>query len=213
MKTVISHNAKILAIFAVVCTAVVSLVSMLTKDEIAKQEQQQLLSTLHQVIAPERFDNDLYHTCQFVQDTQLLGSKETQTSYLAMSGEDAVAVAITAVAPDGYNGNIHLLVAINVDGSVSGVRILKHLETPGLGDKVEIRKSDWVLSFNEREYEGVKDKRWTVKKDGGIFDQFTGATITPRAVVKAVKNALIYFDQNKSKLLDEQHACRGNDEQ
>lgn len=109
---------------------------------------------------------------------------------------------ITAVAPEGYNGNIYLLVAIKIDGTLSGVRVVSHKETPGLGDGIETSRSNWILSFNGKSLDNLTNKQWAVKRDGGDFDQFTGATITPRAVVKAVNNALHYFKKNKVKIFE-----------
>lgn len=213
MKVAITNNAKLLAIFAIVCTLIVAVVNEFTKEEINQQAEQYLLTTLHSIIEPERLNNDMYHDCLMVSDP-LLGNKTQQTIYLARLNETPVAAAITATAPDGYNGNIELLVAINVDGSISGVRTLQHNETPGLGDKVELRKSSWITSFSGNVLDGENDSRWAVKKDGGMFDQFTGATITPRAVVKAVRNAVIYFEKNKTFLFNNSSAdnsvsCRG----
>ncbi|WOH38079.1 electron transport complex subunit RsxG [Thalassotalea fonticola] len=208
MKLAIQKNATVLAMFAIACTAIVGIVHYLTKDTIARQEEQQLLDTLHQVIAPERLNNDMYHDCQFITDHDLLGSTSPQTAYVARMDNIPVAVAVTAIAPDGYNGSINLLVAINVDGTLSGVRVLKHKETPGLGDKIETRKADWIYSFDGKFIDGEKDLRWAVKKDGGMFDQFTGATITPRAVVKAVQNTLFYFNAHKSDIVSNTSSCR-----
>ncbi|NMP15639.1 electron transport complex subunit RsxG [Thalassotalea sp. Y01] len=209
MKKAIENNAKVLAIFAVACTAMVSLVSLGTKDRIERQQQKQLLDTLHQVIAKEQSNNDLYNDCQLISDADLLGSEQMQTAYVARVNDSATTVALTTIAPNGYNGNIELLVAINIDGSLSGVRVLKHKETPGLGDKIETRKDDWILDFNGRFYTEDNALTWAVKKDGGSFDQFTGATITPRAVVQAVKNAQIYFAKHKQQLLSVQPSCHG----
>lgn len=201
MKVTIQNNAKILALFAIACTTLVASVNWLTKDKIAEQQQLQLLNTLHQVIAPQRLNNDLYHDCQLVSDVELLGSDEPQTAYIARLDHVPVAVAITTIAPNGYNGKINLIVAINTDGSLSGVRTLNHQETPGLGDKIETRKSDWIYSFDGKQLDENNSMRWAVKKDGGMFDQFTGATITPRAVVKAVKNTIEFFHLNKDSIL------------
>lgn len=205
MKVAITNNAKILGIFAISCTFIVGLVNELTKDEIEKQAQQQLLTTLHSIIEPSRLNNDLHSDCLTLTD-ELLGP-ELQTIYRARLNEKAVAAAITVTAPDGYNGKIKLLVAINFDGSISGVRTLQHKETPGLGDKIELRKHQWITSFANQKLEGEKDNRWAVKKDGGMFDQFTGATITPRAVVKAVKKASIYFSEQKQTLFSDASNC------
>lgn len=213
MKVAVQNNAKVLALFAIACTALVSVVNWLTKDTIIRQQQQQLLSTLYDVIPAERLNNDLYHDCQVIAGNDYLGGDDEQMAYIARMDNMPVAVAITSAAPDGYNGKIKLIVALNVDGSVSGVRVLKHQETPGLGDKIETRKNDWIYGFNGKTVEAGNDLRWAVKKDGGMFDQFTGATITPRAVVKAVKNTALYFNKNKDSILSAQTStCRDNND-
>jgi electron transport complex protein RnfG len=202
----ISKNTKILALFAIACTLAVSLVSELTKDRIKAQEQQQLLRTLHSIIEPSRYDNDIANDCIMMSAPEL-GSNKAKTAYIARKAGEVVAVAITSTAPQGYNGNIDFIMAINNDGSVSGVRVLKHKETPGLGDKIELRKSDWITSFTGKKILSEDDRRWAVSKDNGMFDQFTGATITPRAVVKGVKSTLNYFNQHKGSLIPRPNAC------
>jgi electron transport complex protein RnfG len=202
----ISKNTKILALFAIVCTLAVSLVSELTKDRIKVQEQQQLLRTLHGIIEPSRYDNDIANDCIMMSAPEL-GSNKINTAYIARKAEKVIAVAITSTAPQGYNGNIDFIMAINNDGSVSGVRVLKHQETPGLGDKIEIKKSDWIKSFTGKKILSEDDGRWAVSKDNGMFDQFTGATITPRAVIKGVKSTLNYFNQHKDSLIRRPNAC------
>lgn len=203
-------NSQILAIFAIICTAIVGLVNELTKDEIKIQEQLQLLNTLHSIIEPSRYNNDITQDCVNL-SSPLLGNstndKKMQTAYIARQDNQAIAIAMTSTAPDGYNGNIELIIAINMDGSVSGVRVLKHQETPGLGDELELRKSNWITTFTGKKLFSEKNNRWAVTKDNGIFDQFTGATITPRAVVKAVKKALLYFKDNKDSLLTRPNIC------
>ena len=201
-----SKNSQILALFAIACTTTVGIVNELTKDRIFIQQKKQLLSTLNSIIEPERYNNELALDCVNVTSSDL-GTDEQQTMYLARLDSVPVAGAITAVAPDGYSGNIELIVAVNVDGSVNGVRILSHQETPGLGDKIELAKSDWVTSFSGKTLMGKSDSRWAVAKDGGMFDQFTGATITPRAVVKAVKKATLYFSKNQKELFSQQNDC------
>jgi len=206
----IQKNSQILALFAIACTAIVGLVNELTKDKIKAQEQQQLLTTLHSIIEPSRYDNDITQDCVTFNYHSLENSKNTkavQTAYIARKNNNTVAVALTSKAPDGYNGNIELIIAINMDNSISGVRVLKHQETPGLGDKVELRKSNWITSFNDKKLLSKTDSRWAVVKDGGMFDQFTGATITPRAVVKAVKKTALYFESNKQLLLALPNSC------
>ena len=203
-------NSQILAIFAIVCTAIVGLINELTKDRIKAQEQLQLLNTLHSIIEPSRYNNNITQDCVSL-SSPLLGNstndKEVHTAYIARQNNQVIAIAMTSTAPDGYNGNIELIIAINMDGSVSGVRVLKHQETPGLGDKVELRKSNWINSFSSKKLLSDEDSRWAVTKDHGIFDQFTGATITPRVVVKAVKKTLLYFQDNKHSLLTRPNIC------
>jgi len=206
----IQKNSQILAIFAIACTAIVGLVNELTKDKIKIQAQRQLLSTLHSIIEPNRYDNDITQDCVKLSSPLLGASKSSstmQTAYIARKNGEPVAIAMTSTAPKGYNGNIELIIAINMDDTVSGVRVLKHQETPGLGDKIELRKSNWINSFNGKKLLSEKDTRWGVIKDGGMFDQFTGATITPRAVVKAVKNAVLYLKDSKDLVLSRPNSC------
>ena len=211
----IQKNTKILAIFAIVCTAIVGLVNELTKEKIAAQAQLQLLNTLHSIIEPSRYNNEITQDCVSI-TSPLLGSSPSksinQTAYIARHNNKLIAYAITTTAPDGYNGNIELIIAVNTDDSISGVRVLQHQETPGLGDKVELRKSDWITHFNGKTLLSEKDNRWAVAKDGGMFDQFTGATITPRAVVNAVKKAALYVQQNKELLLTLPNSCSITDQ-
>jgi len=206
----VKKNSQILAIFAIACTAIVALVNELTSDKIKAQEQLQLLNTLHSIIEPNRYNNDITQDCVSLSST-LLGNvtsdKKMQTAYIARQDNQAIAIAMTSTAPDGYNGNIELIIAINMDDTVSGVRVLKHQETPGLGDKVELRKSNWINSFTSKKLLSENDNRWAVTKDNGMFDQFTGATITPRAVVKAVRKTLLYFKDNKHSLLTRPNIC------
>lgn len=202
----ISKNTKILAAFAITCTLAVALVNEFTKDIIKTQEQQQLLKTLHNIIEPSRYDNNIANDCIVVSSPEL-GSEKDHTAYIARKSDQVVAIAITSTAPEGYNGNIDFIIAINVDGSVSGVRVLKHQETPGLGDKIELKKSDWITSFTGKTMLSDKDSRWAVTKDNGMFDQFTGATITPRALIKGIKSTINYVNNNKERLLALPNAC------
>ncbi len=204
MKMVIEKNARILALFAIACTAIVGVVNVLTEDRIEIQHQKYLLNTLNEIIAPDTYNNELYLDCVLFTDE----NNNEQKAYLARLNSVPVAAALTAIAPDGYNGNIELLVAVQNDKTVSGVRVLAHNETPGLGDKVELRKSNWITSFNGKSVEDENDSRWNVAKDGGMFDQFTGATITPRAVVKTVTRTALYFEKNKAALFSSTHSCR-----
>ena len=203
----VNKNSKILALFAISCTFCVGIVNLLTEDKVIEQRHKKLLTTLTSVIEPSRFDNNLALDCTIANDP-LLGSDKAQTIYLARMNDKPIAAAVTAIAPNGYNGAITLLIAVNFDGSVSGVRTLSHQETPGLGDKIELKKSLWITSFEGKTLSNDNINRWSVIKDGGMFDQFTGATITPRAVVQAVKNATLYIQENKLSLFTASNACQ-----
>ncbi|WP_055438514.1 electron transport complex subunit RsxG [Pseudidiomarina woesei] len=189
------RNGLILAGFAVIATFLVVMTSLLTEDEIERQQQQELLRVLNQIIPASKHDNDLYDSCTLISHPDL--GVQPRRVYRALVDGQPTAAAMEVTAPNGYSGAIHLLVAMNVDGSVAGVRTLQHQETPGLGDKIELRKNNWILSFNGHRVNGTDDNRWAVKRDGGMFDQFTGATITPRAVVQAVKRAALVFNNQQ----------------
>lgn len=193
-------TAAILLLFAVLGTGLVAFTYDNTHEIIEANERAALLVNLHALVPPERHDNDLVKDTLQVREPIQLGTDEPVTVYRARKAGQPVAAILTPVAPDGYNGDIKLLVAINADGRLAGVRVTAHRETPGLGDGIEASRSDWILQFTGRSLTDPDEKRWAVKKDGGAFDQFTGATITPRAVVKAVKKALIYFQNNRQTL-------------
>ncbi|MGZ9898253.1 electron transport complex subunit RsxG [Shewanella gaetbuli] len=204
-------NGLILGIFALLCTGLVALVNGMTKDTIYQQQQQQLKSTLTQVIPDDFHNNDLVNACVWVNSPELLGSTEDLPAYIAKQDNQPVAIAIEAIAPDGYNGEIKLIVGVDNNNQLLGVRTLTHQETPGLGDKIELRKSDWVTTFTNIHWTR-DDSTWAVKKDGGKFDQFTGATITPRAYVKAINNAVNFVDQNRKGLYQSGRKCGENHE-
>lgn len=206
VKAAVSKNTKILTFFAVACTVAVGLISQLTADTIKEQQQQYLLNTLHTIIEPSRYDNDIANDCIAVSAPEL-GSHKVHKAYIARKLNQVVAVAMTSTATEGYSGDIDFIIAINRDNSVSGVRVLKHQETPGLGDKIERRKSDWITDFNGKRLLSDNDERWAVAKDNGMFDQFTGATITPRGLIAGIKNTLNYFAQHQEQLLKQNNAC------
>ncbi len=207
MKKIITKNGLILAAFALAVTAIVALTHQATKSEISEQERKQLLRILDQVIDANSYDNALYKHCVPVLSRQFLGRDKQQRAFIALKGNQPIAIAIETTAPNGYSGNINILVGISKMGVVTGVRIQNHQETPGLGDKIDLAKSSWVESFNNKSSNGAKDPDWQVKKDGGEFDQFTGATITPRAVVQAVNKSLIFFKNNKDLLFTSAERC------
>ncbi|MDV5390084.1 electron transport complex subunit RsxG [Shewanella xiamenensis] len=207
MNNPMIKNGLLLALFALLCTGLVAVVNQQTFDEIKLQQQKELMGILHQLIPDELHDNELTAQCTLLQNKEALGTEDALPAYIATAAGKPVAIALEAIAPDGYNGNIKLIVGINTQGEVLGVRTLSHQETPGLGDKIELRKSDWVTKFVGKVLTSEDDKQWQVQKDGGDFDQFTGATITPRAYVKAVKRAVWYFTQHQAEIFSQPLNC------
>ncbi|MEZ5524688.1 MAG: electron transport complex subunit RsxG [Pseudomonadales bacterium] len=197
----IKQNAIGLSLFAVVTAGVIAVTQVLTEEQIAHNIDEAKSKALLEILPPETHDNDLLEDTVSITDPALVADLGDVEAFIARQGEKAVAVILPSIAPDGYTGKIHSIVGINSDGTIAGVRILQHKETPGLGDKVELKKSPWVLNFNGKSLQSPDAESWQVKKDGGAFDQFTGATITPRAVVKSVHAALAYFDENRDTLL------------
>ncbi len=189
-----------LAALALVAAASLTLAWRSTADDIAINERNFRLRALNEIVPPARYDNDLFDDTTTALDPELLGTGEPVTVYRARRDGQPVAVIFRVVAPRGYSGAIELLVGINFDGSVAGVRVSEHRETAGLGDQIEGGESDWIFGFTGRSLANPPEPGWAVQKDGGVFDQFTGATITPRAVVKAVRNALLYFSANRDEL-------------
>lgn len=198
IKHPITIAGMLLALFTAAGTGLVALTHQQTADRIAANEREALLRSLTALVPSETIDNDIIGDTLVVSDLERLGTKQTQV-YLGRKQGNPVAAVFTTVVPGGYSGPIKLLVAVRIDGTLGGVRVVAHKETPGLGDKVEEARSDWIYSFNGKSLTNPDISRWKVKRDGGDFDQFTGATITPRSIVKAVKNTLLYFkDQGKS---------------
>ncbi len=191
-------------LFAATGAALVGLTFIQTEDDIKYNEKLTLLRKLNNIIPAESYDNDLLLDTIVIKASSLLSTKEESLAYRARKNNQNVAVVFSSIAPSGYSGSIYLLVGVNTDGTLAGVRVVKHRETPGLGDVVSITHSNWILGFDNKSLSNPNNKGWKVKRDGGVFDQFTGATITPRAVVKAVHNALLYFDQNQDTLFSVQ---------
>jgi len=183
-------------------TSFVAVTENTTREQIAENERRVLLRNLNALLPAEKLDNDITSDTHQVAASPLLGTKSESTVYRARLAGEPIAVVFNSIAPNGYNGKIHLLIGIYRDGSLAGVRAVKHAETPGLGDGIEIRKSDWILGFDNKSLDNPSPENWAVKRDGGKFDQFTGATITPRAIVEAVRNTLIYYRDNAETLFD-----------
>lgn len=193
-------SATLLGLFAIVGTGMVSLTYKSTAKQIAANYRATLLKTLHELIPADQYDNDIFSDTIRVLDPTLLGSDKAINIYRARKAGKPIAAIIASIAPDGYAGNIYLLIAIRHNGKLAGVRVVNQQETPGLGDSIELSHSNWILNFTGKSLKNLKPKDWAVKRDGGSFDQFSGATISPRAVVKAVHNTLLYFNQHRDKL-------------
>ena len=185
-----------LCLFAIAGTTFVAVTENLAREQIVENERRVLLRNLHALLPEHKLDNNIVADTLRIQASELLGTDEPSLVYRARYQGDPVAAIFNSIAPNGYSGKIHLLVGVYFDGSIAGVRALKHSETPGLGDAIEIRKSDWVLDFDRKSLGNPPRAQWLVKRDKGVYDQFTGATITPRAIVQAVKNTLLYYEQN-----------------
>lgn len=202
-ETILKHASKTaitLIAFAVVFTALLAFIFQITKLPIEKSEAAARLSLFRQIVPQAMHNNDLLKDTVMIAPSDLLGNKQPTIANRARINNQPAAVIIEAIAHDGYSGDIKLLIAIKADGSISGVRVLSHKETPGLGDYIDIAKDDWIKLFDNESLLKTADSAWKVKKDNGKFDYMAGATITPRAVVKAVHKALQYFEANKQAL-------------
>ncbi|TQV87650.1 electron transport complex subunit RsxG [Aliikangiella coralliicola] len=209
IKKVSIQNGLILAIFALVSTGLIAITHLITKDKIAEEIEAAMARRLNEIIPADAYNNDVYHDCTVISSPEFLGTPENLKAYRMRNNEKDYAVFMTSVAPDGYAGKINLVIGIYENGTIAGVRVTEHQETPGLGDKIEIEKSDWIKQFNDKSLTNTAKENWLVKKDGGEFDAFTGATITPRAIVKSVYNSLLFHQQNRDTLYAKGSGCGG----
>jgi electron transport complex protein RnfG len=198
-------TGALLMLFGVIGSLMVGVIHIATAKQVAENERQALLTKLNQILPAERYDNDLIGNSISLDADERLGTTESSTAWIATKNGELSAVIFQIVAPDGYSGAIRMLVGVNADGTLSGVRVISHRETPGLGDLIDIARSKWILGFDGKSLQNPDENNWKVKRDGGVFDQFTGATITPRAVVKAVHLCLIYFDRHRDEFLGKHH--------
>ena len=207
LLTSIKNNATGLALFAFFTAGIVAITQMSTKTMITDNQKQYAIANLSQLISPDSIDNLLLESrydlrdIKKLQQIELLNLKQQFDYYLGEKNQQVNSIILPVVAPEGYTDAIKLLVAINTQGQLLGVRVIEHKETPGLGDKIEVKKNPWILDFNEKSLNSPVESAWKVNKDGGEFDSFTGATITPRAVVLAVKQSLQFFALNQGVLM------------
>jgi electron transport complex protein RnfG len=210
----ISKNSLLLALFALATAGTLALTNLGTQDRIAAAERAAQQRALFEVIPVQEHDNDLLNDTIPVPESawETLGANSDSKIHRARQQGKITALIVPATAHDGYSGDIRLIVGVKADGTVAGVRVLLHKETPGLGDKIELKKSQWILGFNGKSLEVPVIEQWKVKKDGGVFDQFAGATITPRAMVGQVKRVLEFVHANQQELFESnQQPIAGND--
>ncbi|CAN4267383.1 RnfG Predicted NADH,ubiquinone oxidoreductase, subunit RnfG [Methylophilaceae bacterium] len=194
------RTAAIMLAFAFIGTLLLATVFDVTRAPIEASEKAARLSLFKEILPAENYDNDLLASQVTIAPNALLGNRLPSIANVAKQQQQTAGVILEAIAHDGYSGDIKLLIAIRADGSISGVRVLAHKETPGLGDYIDIAHGNWIKLFDNDSLEKTAAEKWQVKKDGGQYDYMVGATITPRAVVKAVKQALQFYQQNKQTL-------------
>lgn len=205
MKAVvaISRSALFLGIFAALAAALIAWTWATTKADIARSIREAEARQLLEIFPANTHNNSLIDDRFMLEaNTPLLELRSARSGYTVRFDETVVGVILPATARDGYSGDIELLVGVTADGKIAGARVVSHKETPGLGDGIDTRKSPWILSFDGRSLQAPLQPQWTVKKDGGAFDQFTGATVTPRAVVAAIRRTLEYQALHRDRLFE-----------
>lgn len=199
-QKIIFQTVFIMTLFGLIFSAFLGYFFETTSPIIQKSEAEAKRKLLLELVSNEVYDNDIEKDFIEIQPNILLKNKKPTQLYLVKNNNMNKAVILEVRAPDGYSGDIFLLVAINKNAEIINTRVIKHQETPGLGDYIDKEKTNWIDIFQSKSFKTTQEKKWAVKKDQGEFDYMTGATITPRAVIKALYNALKYFEQNKKML-------------
>ena len=203
LRPKLEFQTGILAGFALLASILLGVTNCSTQDTIQQRLDEDLKKSLQEVVPITLYDNDLLQDTLTIPSADYnIGANET-TVYLAKKAGKVTAVCFKFIAPDGYSGAINMIIGIDLDGNILGVRVLSHKETPGLGDKIEVAKSTWILSFVGRSLDNLTPTQWAVKKDGGVFDQFAGATITPRKSVQATYRSLQLFKAHQAELINQ----------
>lgn len=201
--TSVGLGGTVLALFAAITSLAIGWTYLGTQAQIELAVRRAEARQLMEIFPADTHNNELVDdTFTLDAETPLLGLRQNRQGYRVRQGERVIGVILPATARDGYSGDIRALVGVRSDGSIAGVRVVAHKETPGLGDKVDLRKSRWILGFNDLSLQNPAISDWTVSKDGGAFDQFTGATVTPRAVVVATRRALEYAELHNAFLFE-----------
>lgn len=199
------RTSLVLFVFALIGTAMMAYTYKKTDPIIERSAQAEKLALISQVLPRSLYDNDLLSSYRELPADDLLGTRKPSGAWFASKAGQPAGVVLEAVAPEGYSGDITLLIGIDANGAITGVRVTQHKETPGLGDYIELAKSPWILQFGGKTLPENGSNAWKVKKDGGQFDSRAGATITPRAIVKAVRETLKYFAAHRDELLQPQN--------
>jgi electron transport complex protein RnfG len=203
LRPKLEFQTGILAGFALLASILLGVTNCSTQDTIQQRLDEDLKKSLQEVVPVTLYDNDLLQDTLTIPSADYnIGANET-TVYLAKKSGKVTAVCFKFIAPDGYSGAINMIIGIDRDGNILGVRVLSHKETPGLGDKIEVAKSTWILNFVGRSLDNLTPAQWAVKKDGGVFDQFAGATITPRKSVQATYRSLQLFKAHQAQLINQ----------
>ena len=202
LRPKLEFQTGILAGFALLASVLLGVTNCSTEDTIQQRLNEDLIKSLEEVVPASLHDNDMLRDTLTIPSADFnIGAKET-TVYLAKKSGKVTAVCFKFIAPDGYSGAINMIMGVDREGNILGVRVLSHKETPGLGDKIEVAKSDWILNFAGRSLDNLTPAQWAVKKDGGVFDQFAGATITPRKSVQATYRGLQLFKAHQAQLIN-----------
>ena len=212
-STTVIKSGVTLAVIAAICTALVALTYQTTEQRIADNEKAWLERSLEPALSGVAYDSGISDSKITLPPPHGLPGSEDALIYRVYTKGEPVAALFVVSARDGYSGPIRLLVGIETTGRLTGIHVLEHSETPGLGDGVETAKSEWARQFTGRSLLDPEPEGWQIKTDGGQFDQLTGASVTPRAIVKAVKETLLYFDRHRDQvfanLASETAATRG----
>jgi len=188
-----------IAILSFTCLMVLGIAWLATQSRVEQQEQRLVEQQLMAVLGDVPHSNVIVDD-KFILRTSSAPDTSTTTVYRARNNGNSVAAVYDTATPEGYGGIIRMLVGIDFQQSITGVRIVAHRETPGLGDGIDLEKSDWIRGFDNLSLEIVDSSDWQVKKDGGRFDQFTGATITPRAVVNRIHDILLIHQKHSERI-------------
>ncbi|MDD2722549.1 MAG: electron transport complex subunit RsxG [Methylovulum sp.] len=201
LRPKLEFQTGVLAGFALLASVLLGVTNCSTEGTIQQRLAEDLQNSLAEVVPAELHDNDMLQDTRIIPSAGYNIAADETTVYIAKKAGQVTAVCFKFTAPDGYSGAINMIMGVDRDGNVLGVRVLSHKETPGLGDKIEVAKSNWILNFVGRSLDNLTPAQWAVKKDGGEFDQFAGATITPRKSVQAIYRGLQLFKAHQAELI------------